>query len=105
MKLIYEFTYADREGAEKLKKTIEEAIKTLEYKNYTTSIDLYSQNAIFLVIHGIEDKSRAEGFEELLRNNKNYQVKKEPVLISSENYRIVLLHKNLEEYKKLNTKQ
>jgi len=105
MKLLYEFAYDDREGAKKLNKTIDEAIKKLDYTSYSTSIDLYSQNAIFVVVHGIENKSRAQGLEELLRNNKNYQIKKEPVLISSENYRIVLLHKNLDQYKKLNTKQ
>jgi len=105
MKLIYEFNYVDRAEAENLKKKVEEAIDKLNYYKYTTSIDLYSQNAIFLVVHGIESKSNAEGFEELLRNNKNYQIKETPILISSENYRILLLHKNLDQYKKLNTKQ
>jgi hypothetical protein len=55
-------------------------------------------DSIFVLVHGIENEERAGGFEELLRVNKDYNIIRKPVIISSENYRIVQLHKNLDAY-------
>jgi tetratricopeptide (TPR) repeat protein len=98
VKMLYDFPAGEREEAVGLLNQIEEALKELNYKNYSTSLDIYNVDTIFVVIHGIENAERAGGFEELLRVNKDYGIIKTPVIISSENYRIVQLHKNLDAY-------
>ena len=105
LKLLYSFNKSDEPEALKLKEKIELAIADLGYSKLSTSVDVYAADSIFVVVHKIEDISRAEGFSELLRINKKYAVEKIPVIISSANYRIVQLHKNLEAYVELKEKQ
>lgn len=98
IKLIYSLNVNEKQEAQLLQEKIDEAITQLDYKNYSTSIDVYNQNTIFVVVHGAESLSKAEGFAELLQINEDYAVEKEPVLITSENYRIVQLHKNFDNF-------
>lgn len=98
IKLLYSFGKMEKAEAEKLKEKIDGALADLKYNYFSTSIDVYDVDTIFVVVHKLPDISRAEGFAELLNINEDYLVKKDPVVISSENYRIVQLHKNLTGY-------
>ena len=99
VKLVYSFNYLDLQKAESVKETIDKALASLNYKGYNTSLDAYDQNQVFVVVHGIEDSSRAEGLAELLLVNKDYMIDQEPVVITTDTYRVVQLHKNLDSYK------
>ncbi|MCF4100667.1 hypothetical protein L1I30_03210 [Gillisia sp. M10.2A] len=101
LKLLYEFEMSERENADALKLKIDQAILDLGYTNYDTSIDVYNAKHIFVMVHGMKNLSDAQGFAELLNINKKYKLQHEPVIISSDNYRIIQLHKNLEGYKLL----
>ncbi len=99
-KIIYpvELSAENKTMATDLKKKIEIALKDLEYDNMTVSIDLYSPEESFVVIHGLQNRSKALGFMELLTNNKNYKIEKEGFTMSAENYKIVQIKKNLRTY-------
>ena len=101
IKLLYSFNPEEREQARVIKEKLENAFKEMDYGKYSVSIDVYDPDTIFVVIHGIENTERAEGLAEMFQINKKYTVNREPVIISSENYRIVQLHKNIEAYKGL----
>ncbi|CAM4083412.1 tetratricopeptide repeat protein [Gillisia limnaea] len=105
LKLLYIFNNEEKPEALELKEKIELAITDLGYSKLSTSVDVYSADSIFVVVHKVADISKAEGFSELLRINKKYNLQKIPVIIASENYRIVQLHKNLEAYIELKEKQ
>ncbi|MFO7720231.1 MAG: hypothetical protein R6W85_07310 [Gillisia sp.] len=105
LKLLYTFNKEEKPEAILLKEKIELALAELGYSKLTTSVDVYAAESIFVVVHKVEDRSKAEGFSELLRINKKYAIEKIPVIISSDNYRIVQLHKNLEAYIELTEKQ
>jgi len=98
IKLLYSFKNEKKEQAGLLKVKLEQAILDLGYKDLSTSIDVYNSANLFVMVHGMEDLSRAEGFAELLKINTKYKVKEEPIVISSGNYRVVQLHKNLDNY-------
>ena len=98
IKLLYSFKNEEMDQAGLLKEKLDKAILELGYINLSTSIDVYNSTNLFVVVHGIEDLNRAEGFAELLKVNTNYRVQEEPVIISSGNYRVVQLHKNLNSY-------
>jgi hypothetical protein len=65
----------------------------------TASIDVYSPEKTFVVVHGLKSKSGALGFAELLEN-KDIILSKEYFEISSINYKTLQIHKNLETYHK-----
>lgn len=81
-----------------VKEEIDKAIQEIGYDKYSTSIDFYDAETLFLTVHGLENMGRASGFSELLRVNTSYNITQKPVIISSENYRVVQLHKNLSSF-------
>src|SRR5690606_31171449 len=107
IKLLYRFATVDKQEAMTVKEKIDKAILDVGYAKYSTSIDFYDAETLLLTVHGLENMSRASGFAELLRINTSYNITQEPVIISSENYRVVQLHKNLGTYIELgnNNKQ
>lgn len=97
-KVIYPFDASNREEALTVQKRIDEALEDLGYTNYATSVDNYSATQTFVVIHYLESKLKGGGLAELLATNKDYLIKNPSQVISSDNYKIIQLHKNLDEY-------
>ena len=98
-KLIYEFENSKLEEAQALQQKIDTALVDLDYANLSTSLDTYTDDRIFVVVHGLEDRTKALGFGELLRENDDYNVENDFLAISTDNYRVILLKKNLDTYK------
>jgi len=109
-KVVYSFNSDDLEAAEKLKEKLDDAIEWNRYVDMKTSIDYYVPDTLFVVIHGLNTRLGGRGFAEVLKENKKYKIKDSFFEISSPNYKIIQIHKNLEDYlkldlsKKVNTK-
>jgi hypothetical protein len=97
-KVVFPFKRQDDEKAEKLKKRLQESMIDLGYKN-VVSKDIYTLEDEFVVAHGFKSKEFALGYVELLKVNKNYRIDIENFVILSSNYKIIQVHKNIEEYK------
>jgi len=97
-KVAFPFKRSKNEEALQLKELLEKATKDLKYSN-VVSKDIYTLEDQFVIVHGFKSKSRALGFAELLEKNKDYSVRNQNFVILSSNYKIVQVHKNLEEYK------
>jgi len=115
-KLVYAYSRFGNNQAEELKERLEAIIKDLRYDKMKVSLDIYTQDQQFVVVHTKRDKLGAEGLVELLergriedtrgvdltkwnRRKKYYQkVDKEYFIIASANYRILQIHKNLDTY-------
>ena len=99
-KVMFPFKRSNNEKALKLIGLLEKSIVDLKYKN-TVSKDIYNLADQFVVVHGFKSQDFALGYAELLKNNKDYRVADKNFVILSENYKIIQVHKNLEDY--LNT--
>ncbi|MCB0374693.1 MAG: tetratricopeptide repeat protein, partial [Sinomicrobium sp.] len=99
-KLVFPVRRPDEKKVEKLAKTIVKSLEELKYDYLNASKDIYDGELIFIVVHGFESEDRALGYAELLSINKKYRIRDESFPITSENYRIVQIHKNLDAYKK-----
>jgi tetratricopeptide (TPR) repeat protein len=99
-KLVYQFNSDETEAMQNLKKKLDEAIKDLHYINMETSVDYYDPQTRFVIVHGLNTKLGARGFGEVLNENKKYKVKKPFFEISTPNYKIIQIHKNLDDYLK-----
>ncbi|MBU2526522.1 MAG: hypothetical protein KKC03_07975 [Bacteroidetes bacterium] len=97
-KVLVPYAFVDSLKMQREREIVEKAIDTLQYDYLFLSEDLYSRDKIFLVIHGFPDASRAEGFLELLRVNKDFKLRLDGIVVNSENYRIIQIHKNLDDY-------
>jgi len=98
-KAIYQFVDASDDDIEIFIKTLNDAIAEVEHFELSTSKDMYNGNTVFVVVHGLTSIQGALGFGELLKENKQ-NIEHEYFGISSRNYQIIQIHKNLELYLK-----
>ncbi|MCK5400602.1 MAG: hypothetical protein KAJ28_03125 [Flavobacteriaceae bacterium] len=98
-KAIYQFTNTSTEEVDEFFKNLDEAVKKVKYFDLSTSKDNYNHNTIFLVVHGFKSIEGALGLADLLKDIKHI-IDRAHFAISSPNYQIIQIHKNLEEYLK-----
>lgn len=97
-KVVFPLKTQEAKKAARLKELLEKSIAELKYKN-TVSLDVYNMEELFVVVHGFRSQDYALGYAELIKNNKDYRIDDENFVILSANYKIIQVHKNLEEYK------
>ncbi|WP_444543914.1 type IX secretion system periplasmic lipoprotein PorW/SprE [Planktosalinus lacus] len=97
-KLIYEFNSNTSEDAIAFREKLDEAIKELNFDYLDTSIDYYNTSKKFVVVHGLYSQEGAKGFAETLKENKKFKISNPYIEISSPNYAVVQVHKNLDLY-------
>ncbi len=115
-KLVYPFSTFGNNQALGLKEHIEQILKELKYDKMKVSLDIYTKDQQFVVVHTRRNKLEAEGLGELLslgktedtkgvdltkwNRKKKYHKKVDAkyFTIASPNYRILQIHKNLEGY-------
>ena len=83
-----------KELLEKLKKFAKE--RTIE--KLAISTDLYTIDKNFIVVHGIKDLENAKGIAQVLKEFKEYKIAVPAIVISSENYKVVQVKKNIDDY-------
>jgi len=98
-KIIYEFTNPLKEEITNFITLINNAINEIEYLELKTSQDYYNNIVTFVVLHGLKSYDGAMGLAEMLDKAPAIQ-KNNSFVISSENYKTIQIHKNLEEYLK-----
>jgi len=100
-KVIYQFIGEDRKEIDEFKKSLDEAVIKVRYFDLFTSIDVYDKNTTFVVVHGLKSIQGASGFAHILNEREDTNITKEHFAISSSNYQIVQIFKNLDSYLKL----
>lgn len=97
-KIVYTFKSDEREAAVKLQDKLNLAIEEYNYTNMSTSIDYYSASSIFVIIHGLNSREGGNGFAQILKENKKYKIANPHFEISSPNYKVIQIHKNIDTY-------
>ncbi len=77
---------------------IQESLLDLGYETLKVSADVYSLDENFLLIHGLNTKLGAQGMAELLKNEQVIHKDWQHFEISKQNYAILQIYKNKEEY-------
>jgi hypothetical protein len=107
--VIYQFDKNSGEDIDGFIKLLDEEIEEkVIYFDVTTSKDIYDENTIFVVVHGLKSIQGASGFGEILKSDKKDKrgrlikpkIMKTYFAISSPNYAIIQRHKNLNAYLK-----
>lgn len=86
----------------KTRKQIEEAIRVFllveNYERLTTSFDKYNRTDSFVAIHGLKSEAYAKDVAGVLRDDKKYKIAHPAVIMSTDNYKVVQIKKNLDAY-------
>lgn len=95
--VIYQFDKKENEDIDAFHVKLSEEIAQIRYFDLSASKDVYDKNTIFIVVHGFKSIEGAKGFADLLKERKA-KIIKPYFAISSPNYEIIQMHKNLDEY-------
>ena len=97
-KILYKSNNPEDKGTKALQAKITKFIAERSLDKLTLSYDIYTMDENFIVIHGLKDLEYAKGIASILKEFKEYKVAETAYVISNENYKIVQMKKNFEEY-------
>lgn len=97
-KIVFKFDNPNDPKIKPLSDKILKYIKEGLNNNITLSNDVYTLTENMLVIHGLISKLAAEDAVSVLKDYKTYKVAETPVIISTEDYKVVQIKKNFTEF-------
>ncbi|PWB25276.1 tetratricopeptide repeat protein [Flavobacterium sp. HTF] len=97
-KIIYPVANNDTKTVKKIEEAIRVFLLVENFERLTTSFDKYNKTESFLVIHGLKSEAYANDIAGVFRDDKKYKISNQAIIISSENYKIVQIKKNLDAY-------
>ena len=97
-KILYKSLNPDDKATKNLQDKIKKFLEERSLDKLTTSYDIYTMGENFVVIHGLKSEEYAKGIASILKEFKDYKVPDAAYIISNENYKIVQMKKNFEEY-------
>lgn len=97
-KVVYQFSSTAKTEIETFKKDLDEMLTESKYNHMTTSIDAYSKEETFVVVHGLGSIETAKGFIDLFTSELTYKIRRPLFGISTNNYRTLQIHKNLKDF-------
>ena len=98
-KIVFQFASEDDEKLKAFSNQIKVFIESLDVLDLNISKDYYNNITKFVVLHGLKSYDGALGLLEILKENDSVFIDSFFV-ISSENYRTIQIHKNLNAYLK-----
>jgi tetratricopeptide (TPR) repeat protein len=97
-KILYKFGKLEDKSTKALEDKIKKFIASENIEKLSYSYDIYTEKENFLTISGIKSEAYAKDVAMLLKDNKMFKVAESAVVISNDNYKIVQIKKNLDEY-------
>lgn len=97
-KVVFQFKDLERNNIPAFKKELDSVLKEVKYYRLSSSVDLYNSQETFVLVHGIKNEAVAKTFKQLLTDKNKKKITKPFFVISSANYQIIQIHKNLETY-------
>ncbi|WP_293892536.1 gliding motility protein [Flavobacterium sp.] len=97
-KILYATKDFEDAGTKALREKVKKFIADRSLNKLTVSLDIYTMTDNFVVIHGLNSEDLAIGVTSILKDYKDYKVQQIPIIISAENYTIVQIKKNLDEF-------
>jgi len=97
-KILYATKDFEDKSTKILREKIAKFIKERGLEKLTVSLDIYTMTDNFVVIHGLNSKDLADGITAILKDYKDYKVQEKPIVISAENYTIIQIKKNIDEF-------
>ncbi|MCX2838843.1 hypothetical protein OQ279_11865 [Salinimicrobium sp. MT39] len=96
-KLIFPVNREEKKDVDSLQQSLVNALQEFGYSG-EVSRDVYNSNQDFIVVHGFSSAAAANLFAQRLEEEDKYAIDEKSFYISTPNYRIVQIHKNIENY-------
>ncbi|WP_435050143.1 tetratricopeptide repeat protein [Formosa sp. S-31] len=97
-KVVFTFENSTEEEVKSFYEHLEKELKKVKYYDLTASLDVYSEEITFVLVHGFTNLVVAEGFKDLFKKTDKDRITRPYFVISAQNYQTVQIHKNLDHY-------
>lgn len=101
-KVVFKFENSNTEQITGFKKTLDSVLKNIKYYTLQSSVDVYNPNTTLVIVHGIKNAQVAKTFNQIVSKEDNKKIKEPYFAITSANYQIIQIHKNLDAYLSVN---
>ncbi|MEO8516624.1 MAG: gliding motility protein, partial [Flavobacterium sp.] len=100
-KILFKATKRDDVETVKLIEKLNKYITEKQYEKFSVSFDVYTENENFIVLHGVSSKEFSQYLIEDLKAAKDYKIVTPATIISSDNYKVIQVKKNYNEFLEL----
>lgn len=97
-KIVYYFNKPSEEEIKAFTEKLQKEIETINVFDLSLSVDVYNPEMTFVVVHGLTSKEGALGYASALEERKKDKIVHQHFAASSTNYKIIQVHKNMDEY-------
>ena len=97
-KILYKVGKQDANGTKALEEKIKKFIASENLEKLSYSFDVYTEKDNLLTIHGIKSEGYAKNIALVIKDDKKYKIAEPAIVISNDNYKVVQIKKNLDEY-------
>ncbi|GAA4268713.1 tetratricopeptide repeat protein [Hyunsoonleella aestuarii] len=102
-KVVFKFDNSESSKITTFKDTLISVLKNIKYYNLKASLDVYDPKTTLVLVHGLKNEQLAKTFDQLLAEEEWRKIAKPYFAVSSSNYQIIQIHKNLDTYLSTNT--
>lgn len=97
-KIVYKVGQKDDKATKNIEEKFNKFITDEKLTRLSYTFDIYTEKENFIVIQGIKSEGYAKNVASILKDDKKYKITEPAIVISSDNYRVVQIKKNLAEY-------
>ncbi len=97
-KILYKVGKQDDKATKNIEDKIKKFITDENLTRMTYTFDIYTEKENFICIQGIKSEAYAKNVASILKEDKKYKITEPAIVISSDNYKVVQIKKNLPEY-------
>lgn len=97
-KILYKVGKQDDKATKNIEDKIKKFITGENLTSLTYTFDIYTEKENFITVQGIKSEAYAKNVASILKEDKKFKITEPAIVISSDNYKVVQIKKNLEEY-------
>jgi tetratricopeptide (TPR) repeat protein len=97
-KIVYKAGKQEDKTTKALEEKIKKFIASENINKLSYTFDIYTEKENFITIQGIKSEAYAKNVAAIMKDDKKYKIAEPAIVISSENYKVVQIKKNLDEY-------
>jgi tetratricopeptide (TPR) repeat protein len=97
-KILYKVGQREDKNTKEIEAKIKQFLAEENLQRLTYSYDIYTEKENFITIHGIQSELYAKDIALVLKENKKFKVSEPAIVVSKENYKVIQIKKNLNEY-------
>ena len=97
-KILYKVGQQDDKATKNIVDKIKKFIAGENLTRLTYTFDIYTEKENFITVQGIKSEAYSRNVASILKEDKKFKITEPAIVISSDNYKVVQIKKNLAEY-------